>query len=125
MSDNKTRFNPLPYLAPKYWLTWLALALLRLSILLPFKLQLRLGRTLGRLMYRLMKTRRHIAETNVRLCFPDLSEEQREKIVRKTFESNGISLFETAMAWWAPKKRLKKMCQVTGLEHIQEALNSN
>lgn len=121
MPDNQTRFNPLPYLAPKYWGTWLALGLLRLSTLLPFKLQLGLGRALGRLMYRLMKKRRHIAETNVRLCFPELDEAQRDQVVRKSFENNGISLFETAMAWWASKQRLKKMCQVSGLEHLHEA----
>ena len=121
MPDNKTRFQPSAFLAPKYWPTWLALGLLRLSTLLPFKLQLVLGRNLGRLMYRLMKKRRHIAETNVRLCFPELNEDQRNEIVRKTFENNGISLFETAMAWWASKQRLKKMCEVSGLEHIQAA----
>ena len=121
MSDNTHRFNPLPYLAPKYWLTWLGLGLLRLSVLLPFKLQLMLGRGLGRLMHHLMKKRRHIAKTNVRLCFPELSEEEQDAIVRKTFENNGISLFETAMAWWASKRRLKKLCEVSGLEHLQKA----
>ena len=122
MSDKSSRFNPLPYLAPKYWLTWLGLGLLRLSVLLPFKWQVKLGRALGRLTYKLMKRRRHIAETNVRLCFPELSTEEQNAIVKKTFENNGIALFETAMAWWASDKRLRKMCQVTGLEHIHEVL---
>lgn len=120
MSDKSARFNPFAFLAPKYWLTWLGLGLLRLSVFLPFKWQLLLGRKLGNLTYKLMKRRRHIAETNVRLCFPELSTEQKNDIVRKTFENNGTALFETAMAWWASDKRLKKMCNVTGLEHIHK-----
>jgi KDO2-lipid IV(A) lauroyltransferase len=122
VSEHKTRFNPLAFLAPRYWTTWLGLGLLRLSVLLPFKLQLRLGRALGGLMYKLMKRRRQIAETNVRLCFPELDDTQRKTIVRKTFENNGITLFETAMAWWASRNRLKKMSKISGLQHIHEAL---
>lgn len=122
MPDKTSRFNPLPFLAPRFWPTWLGLGLLRLSVMLPFKWQRQLGRGLGWLTYRLMKKRRHIAETNVRLCFPELSQQQREAIVKKTFDNNGIALFETAMAWWASRQRLKKMCQVSGLEHIHKAL---
>jgi len=122
MSVQSRLSDLLPYLAPKYWLTWLGLGLLRVSVYLPFKWQLKLGRSLGRLTYKLLKKRRHIAETNVRLCFPELSSEERHTIVEKTFENNGIALFETAMAWWASNKRLEKMCRVTGLEHIHEVL---
>lgn len=118
----KHRFNPAPFLAPRHWPTWFGLGLLRLSTLLPFKLQMATGRKLGRLSYRLLKKRRHIAQTNVRLCFPELDEEQREKIVRKSFENNGIALIETAMAWWGSRKRLQKRCQITGLQHIHDVL---
>ena len=79
MSDNPTRFNPLHYLAPKHWPAWILLGILRLSTLLPFSVQLKLGRGFGRLMYRLMNNRRHIAQTNIRLCFPELNAEERLK----------------------------------------------
>jgi KDO2-lipid IV(A) lauroyltransferase len=122
MKQASHRFNPLEFIHPRYWPTWLGIGLLRLSVFLPSKIQMALGRAVGKLVYKLLAKRRHIAEINVRLCFPELSDSERDEIVRKTFENNGIALFETAMAWWASEKRLKKLCNISGLEHIHEQL---
>ena len=122
MRHKASRFHFISFLAPQHWPTWFGLAVLRIAILLPFKWQLILGQKIGQLLYRLMEQRRHIASTNVRLCFPELSDNEQDVIVRKTFENNGIALFEMAMAWWGSKRRLKNMSKVTGLEHIHEIL---
>jgi KDO2-lipid IV(A) lauroyltransferase len=66
--------------------------------------------------------RRHIAETNIRLCFPELTPRARARLVRDHFASLGISMLEVAMGWWASERRLRTLGQVQGLEHLQQAL---
>ena len=49
---------------------------------MPWRVQCALGATAGRLLYRLMRRRRRIAETNVALCFPHLDDAARSRLVR-------------------------------------------
>ncbi|MEH6490525.1 lipid A biosynthesis lauroyl acyltransferase [Halopseudomonas sp.] len=108
-------------LHPRYWLLWLGLGLLWLVVQLPYPLLLGLGRILGKLMYWLMAERREVARVNLALCFPQMNELQREQLLRENFASNGIALFEMAMAWWWPKRRLAKLAHIEGIEHLQSA----
>ncbi|MCW8950699.1 MAG: kdo(2)-lipid IV(A) palmitoleoyltransferase, partial [Sedimenticola sp.] len=82
--------SPFPwrqFIHPRYWPTWLGLGLLRLLGLLPHPMQLRLGRLLGRLARRVLKSRVHIARTNIRLCFPKYSADDQEKLLHAHFEA--------------------------------------
>lgn len=83
-----------------------------------------MGRWLGKLMYRVMSRRRHIAEVNIRLCFPQLDPAAQTQLVQKAFQSAGISLFETALSWWGSDKQLTPLCEMHGLEHLQQALKA-
>ncbi|GMR08967.1 MAG: lipid A biosynthesis lauroyl acyltransferase [Gammaproteobacteria bacterium] len=96
--------------------------MLRLTVLLPYRWQMRLGRLLGRLLMPLLKYRRHIADTNLRLCFPELNDTQRRQLLKRNFESLGMSLIETAISWWITEKRLEPLLQIEGLENLQQAL---
>ena len=109
------------FLHPRYWLLWFGLALLWLLTQLPYVVLLRLGRVLGALMLRFAGSRRHIVTRNIELCFPQLSESERQHLIRENFASTGIAFFEMAMSWWWPKKRLSALVQVQGLEHLQAA----
>ncbi len=109
------------FVALRYWPTWLGLGLLRLSLLLPYSVMLLLGRGLGNLLFRLVGSRRHIAEVNVRLCFPEQEETARQKLVKESFVSAAISLFEGALSWWASDSRIKKLYRIEGLEHLEAA----
>jgi KDO2-lipid IV(A) lauroyltransferase len=114
MSSTPNRIIDL--LHPRYWLTWVSLALSALLAQLPFRLQMWLGRCLGRVLYRLMKTRRYVAERNIELCFPEYSVEQRTELVKKHFEANGMTVFETGIAWFMPSWRLRKRFVVKNVE---------
>ena len=109
------------FLHPRFWLLWLGLGLLWLVIQLPYRILLLLGRGLGALMYRLARSRRHIARRNLQLCFPELNEKARERLLRENFASSGIAFFEMAMSWWWPKARLQRLARIEGLEHLQQA----
>jgi len=110
------------FLHPRFWPSWLGLALMRLSIYLPVKVQLWLGSVLASIMSPLMKSRKHIALRNLELCFPELSEKQRQNIMKKNFHTMGMMLIETALSWWASDAQLEKRVNYEGLEHLDAAL---
>jgi KDO2-lipid IV(A) lauroyltransferase len=114
--------KPSPFiqlLHPRYWLTWMLLLVSAVLAQLPFRLQMCLGRSLGRLLYRIMSRRRYVAERNVELCFPDYTVTQRDALVKKHFEANGMTVFETGIAWFMPYWRLRKRFVIKGVEHWQ------
>ncbi|MFO7704466.1 MAG: lipid A biosynthesis lauroyl acyltransferase [Halopseudomonas sp.] len=108
-------------LHPRYWPLWLGLGFLWLVVRLPYPVLLWLGRLLGWGMYWAMPERRQIAQVNLALCFPAWSEARRSQALKANFASNGIALFEMAMAWWWPKQRLARLAQIEGLEYLEQA----
>ncbi|MFT6914269.1 MAG: KDO2-lipid IV(A) lauroyltransferase [Motiliproteus sp.] len=109
-------------LGPRYWLAWLGFGLLRLAIMLPFRVQLCLGRGIGRLLIRPAHKRADIARANIRHCFPQMASDQQEGLLVRHFESLGIALFETAQCWWGSRRTLDGLIKnITGLEHIKAA----
>lgn len=109
------------FVRPRFWPLWLGLGLLWLVVQLPYGILLFLGRALGALMYRFARSRRHIVQRNLELCFPQMSASERERLVRENFASTGIAFFEMAMSWWWPKARLQRLAHVEGLQHLQQA----
>lgn len=109
------------YAGPRYWPVWLGLGAMRLMAALPHRLQLALGRRLGRLYQCVGRHRRHVAETNLRLCFPQLDEPARARLLRAHFEALGMGIFEVASGYWAPRARLAQISEARGLEHYDAA----
>ena len=107
---------------PRFWPGWIVIAILRLIVLLPQSARMACGRALGRLAGRFLKTRRHIAEVNLRLCFPELDEEEITALTRRHFESLGMGVVELGMAWWCSDRELEKLITVNGIEHMFRAL---
>lgn len=111
----------MPFLSPRFWPTWLGLMALRLISLLPMAAQYTLGRFLGKMLYRLISKRRHIVEVNLKLCFPEKSEKERQQMAVEVFENNAIGMFETSMAWWSSPDRFEDKVIIEGLEYIEKA----
>ncbi|MDP1575061.1 MAG: LpxL/LpxP family Kdo(2)-lipid IV(A) lauroyl/palmitoleoyl acyltransferase [Coxiellaceae bacterium] len=109
------------FLAPRYWMMWIAIGLLRLSAFLPYSILLFLGKNSGRLVMRVWRERRIITAVNIKLCFPNLSVIEQQDLLRQSFESVGIGLFETALAWFASDKRIRKIACVVNLENLVAA----
>jgi KDO2-lipid IV(A) lauroyltransferase len=76
---------------------------------------------IGRLLFKIGSKRKHVADTNLKLCFPKMNEQERQHILKKNFENTGIALLETGMGWWWPNWRVKRKVTVLGLEHIEKA----
>lgn len=107
------------YAHPRYWGTWLVLALLVLIAYLPLSLTRPLGRLLGRLFYRYARHRCDIARVNVALCFPELGDEEKEQLVRDIMRDIGLSFIETAVALWAPDRKFRNLYTLEGLDILR------
>ena len=85
------------FLGPRYWPTWLGFGVIWLAAQLPFALQIQIGKGLGWLSYWFARERRHICQTNIALCFPELTVDAQQRLVRDTFVSNGIGVMEVGL----------------------------
>jgi len=112
---------PIRLLAPRYWPTWLGLGLLRVIALLPYPTLVRMGTVLGALLLRMPLGFIATARRNMELCLPELSAAERERLLKRHFESLGISLFETAFTWWSSAPRFNGLVQIEGREHLDAA----
>ncbi len=121
MNDPASRLRVSDFLGPRHWPTWLGLGLLRLAVLLPWSWQRAIGTTLGDLLRVTVGSRRRVAETNLRLCFPELDDNARAQLLRETFRDTAISLFEGGMSWWGSERRLRALHTIEGLEHLEAA----
>ncbi len=99
-----------------------ALGLLRAAALLPVGTALQLGRWLGPVLGHLLPYRRHVAATNLRLCFPNLSAAGQKLLLREHLAAVGMGVMEMALAWWAPQRRLAGLACLEGSEHLRRAL---
>jgi len=78
-----------------------------------------IGQGVGLLFYALGRERREVARTNLRLCFSELSEPERERCVRQHFRAFGRSFLERGILWWSSAARLKRLVRIDGEAHWQ------
>ncbi|MEL4470768.1 LpxL/LpxP family Kdo(2)-lipid IV(A) lauroyl/palmitoleoyl acyltransferase [Shewanella algae] len=107
---------------PKFWLLWLAVGLARLTLLLPLKWQMKLGSGIGLLAMKLAGSRVNTAKRNLELCFPQMSEGERETLLRRNFQETGKAIFDTINAWWWSNDKVQKHMQIKGQEHVEQTL---
>jgi KDO2-lipid IV(A) lauroyltransferase len=117
MSSNRPQFSK-QLLHPRLWATWLWFALWRLITLLPYRVLLLIGAAFGLALYRLPTRRKQVALKNIQLCFASLDYQQQQAMLRANFISMGIALMEVGMGWWWSKKRLQRLVQYEGLDHL-------
>jgi KDO2-lipid IV(A) lauroyltransferase len=113
---------PVRFFAPRYWLTWLALGLLRAIERLSYPHLVQVGRTLGRIGRRLPLHYIPVARANMRLCLPERSDAERERLLDRHFEALGISICESAMSWWSSEERIMGLARIEGVAHLEQAL---
>jgi KDO2-lipid IV(A) lauroyltransferase len=113
---------PIRLFAPRYWLTWLGLGLLRIFALLPYSWLVSLGEGLGRLLLHVPMSFVSIARRNIELCMPELSQAERRELLARHFQSVGIALFETVFAWWSSADRFNRLVKVEGQQHLDAAV---
>jgi KDO2-lipid IV(A) lauroyltransferase len=99
-------------------MTRIALVLMWLLHWLPFPLLAACGRWFGLLFYAFGRARRRIALTNLGLCFPHLSADEKSALVRRHFALFGRSFLERGLLWWASPERIRRLVRVEGKERF-------
>ncbi len=108
--------------APRFWPTWALLGVMRLAAWLPVPLQLGLGSLIGRALYLVQKRERLVAAKNLEICFPELDEGGRQRLLRRHFRSVGLSIVEMGIGWFTPIDKLRRRVTVRGIERLETAL---
>ena len=106
---------------PRLYPSWIGVGLFWLVGQLPWNFLLATGRGLGHLAWRLAKRRSHIARTNIRLCFPELTPEEQENLARRSVISTGEAILEMAGSFSNHRIDLDKRLVIKGMEHIERA----
>lgn len=79
---------------------------------LPLPILGRIGEAFGELLFLLMRERRKITLTNLTLCLPALSADEREALARAHFRAYARSVLERGILWWGSPKRLRRLIEV-------------
>ena len=87
---------------------------------LPYPFVRSIGRTLGRVLYRI-KSRRLVVEANLRYCFNKKTFDERQYMAKRHFLALGEGFAELALAWYKPLNKLQKYHTIKGLEHYEKA----
>ena len=110
------------FIHPKFYPTWILILLMRIGVFIPFKFQVILGKAIGKLIYPFMKKLRETAYSNISNCFPEKKQPQVTLLVKQHFDAIGISLFETANAYYGSDRKIKKLLSINNKHFFSDAL---
>jgi len=91
---------------------------------LPFRVIVAIGNGTGLLLYLIAAERRQVGTINLKLCFPDKSDEARRKLLRDHFKMFGRGLIERSILWWSSAERISGLIRVEGVEHFDAVKDS-
>jgi len=111
--------TPTSVFHPRFLPTWLGVGLLWLLHWLPLPLLAGIGNLLGSLAAALPGKRRRVAETNLRLCFPEQPEAVRARWMRANFRASARAALEHSILWWGSASRVRRLVR---LEHPERML---
>lgn len=121
VTDQNIGFK-LAFLAPKHWLTWLLFGLIGVASSLPRSISVKIGDGIGALYHRVNAKRARIVRINLRLCFPELDEKERERLALDHFRFYGRSVIDFGLTWWASSSRLARLIQLNNAGPYLETL---
>jgi KDO2-lipid IV(A) lauroyltransferase len=123
MTDNRSLAAAAPrlrdFLAPRYWLTWIVLGGFRVFAWLPARVVWLCGYALGEAAFHLNRT--PTVRTNLRLCFPELSGNERERLRRRYYRRFGQVFLDFGLAWRGSAGQLRRRARIRGREHVEKA----
>ena len=127
MKTERNDFDPKAYnptfqwgfLAPKYWGTWLAVIIGLPIALLPCHWRYFIARKIAGMLCKKQRGSVQKGRINLALCFPEKTEQEREKILFDCLATAGTFLLGFAALSLRSKTWLERHSTIKGLEHIQ------
>jgi Kdo2-lipid IVA lauroyltransferase/acyltransferase len=83
----------------------------------------RLGRRIGSLLWWLAAPRRRVTLVNLKLCFPELSEAQRNDLGRRTFDNIARALVDHGVLATISREAFVRYVRVDGAQHLTDPAN--
>lgn len=128
MKTERNDFDPKAYnptfqwcfLAPKYWGTWLAVIIGLPIALLPNGARYFIARNIASILCKKQRGSVQKGRINLALCFPEKTEQEREKILFDCLATAGTFLLGFATLSLRSKTWLERHSSIKGLEHLQK-----
>lgn len=86
---------------------------------LPFRIIVAIGNGVGLLLYALSAERRRVGDINLKLCFPELGDDARKKLLRDHFMMFGRGLIERCILWWSSAEYIRSLIRVEGMAQFE------
>ena len=99
----------------------LVIVLLKLLAMLSLKNAQRLGAFIGRVLWMGDSRSTQATKDNIELCFPELSIDEQQALIKQSLIETGKLFAEFGMVWeWPTEKTLSQIRSVKGKEHLDE-----
>jgi KDO2-lipid IV(A) lauroyltransferase len=100
------------------FLTWIGLWACRWLAFGPRPLLRAVAWLVGNLAFATARHRRHVALTNLRLCFPQWDESRRRVVVRRHMVLYARAFLERFEIWFGDAQRLRRQVRIVDMEHL-------
>lgn len=99
------------------------MAALHITSWLPLRLSQGVGKFIGAITYTFNTRLAKVTRENVRLCFPELSADDQQALIRDSLRQTGQTLMETPATWLARSSRLNRwICNLEGEDILDNAV---
>lgn len=106
----------LAFFHPRYWLTWIIAGIMWVFTRLPRRFLVVFSYFLGDLYYAANKKRRHIAQKNLKLCFPHWSQEKINQTIRQHLRIYAQAIMDYGMICWGSGAQFDRYIHISGME---------
>jgi len=111
------------FLRPRYWPIWFVMLLSVVLAWLPARLRAGLGDGAGWLLYRIDSRAGRIARKNLSLCYPQLMDVQRQRLLREHFRIAAHILLGYGQLLVRSPGHLRRQFDIQGLENVEQAVD--
>ncbi|BAJ02484.1 lauroyl-Kdo(2)-lipid IV(A) myristoyltransferase [Shewanella violacea] len=111
----------LELLHPKYFFTWIGIAILVLFGLMPAWLRDPIARQLAKLVTKIAKKPISVARINLTTCFPEKSSQEIESLLKENIENFVMILLAQSELMVRSTAHLRRRVNLIGFEHVEQA----
>jgi len=107
------------YYAP----SWIIFSIIWIFSQLPYQVFNIFGKILGKFVKLVIPSRKKVVATNLKLCFPEMDQPQKQTLIKKHFNELGLMVSQTLKAFLGNTKHIENTAVITGTEHIKACLD--
>ncbi len=109
---------------PAFWphfSAWLVFGISWFLAHLPYPFLLWLGRGIGWLFKKLVKSRQAVVEKNIQICFAELSAKEQQNIIDQNYRETGMMVSQTLRTFLNRSPKPFEGLTIQGKEHLEKA----